>query len=221
MIYSNQAEQLESVPQRTERPSWPDWTGKTVAILATGPSLTPQQVDHVHERRNADACRVIAINEAGLRQFLPLAAPWADMLYAADRHWWNHYLPEFYGMRVCADHKPPNTDVTMIKCHQSDVPVPTEPGEVLSGGHSGFQALNLALTLGAQRVVLFGYDCGGPKRNCHENRDPIFYRSGPPFDRWAEMYRRIAPAFPDRQVALCSPHSAITCFPQVNLEASI
>ncbi len=188
--------------------------------VATGPSLTPEQVDYVHRARIDDRCRVIAVNEAGLRQYLPLSAPWADILYAADRKWWEHYIPEFYGMRVCGDHTMPKVaNVHQLDVLQTEQPMPRVPGRVLSGGHSGFQALNMALGLGAQRVILVGYDCGGPERNCHKDRPAVMTRLGrPPFEYWVQQYNRVPKEFPNRRVILCAQHSRITAFEKSELE---
>mgnify|MGYP001617909464 CR=1 FL=1 len=55
-----------------------EWRGQTAAILGGGPSLTLGQCETVR----VAGCRVIAVNNAYE------LAPWADILYFADRHWW-------------------------------------------------------------------------------------------------------------------------------------
>lgn len=196
---------------------WPDWTGRTVVCIATGPSLDAEQIERVREHRQADKCRVIAINEAGLRRYLPLAAPWADVLYAADRVWWSHYLPGFYGLRVSGE-PVPNVNTTPLKMLERDEPMPREPGSVVSGGHSGFQALGLALTLGATRIILLGYDCGGgPTRNCHTNRPEKFMRRTG-MDRWIETYNRVPREWPHVTIFNCGKYSRMNAFPKKSLE---
>lgn len=207
-----QSPKLESV-----RPSWPDWTGKTVVCIATGPSLTAEQIEHVYGSRMRDECRVIAINEAGLHRYLPLAAPWADMLYAADKTWWSHYKPSFMGYRISGE---PVNDVltTPLRMLERQEPMPREPGTVISGGHSGFQALGLSLTLGAARVLLLGYDCGGgPARNCHKDRPDKFKRDVD-MGAWTENYRRVRKEWPDVEVLNCAQYSRIDCYEKHDIE---
>jgi hypothetical protein len=195
--------------------------------MATGPSLTAEQATLAHDARRADRCRVIAVNEAGLRRYLPLAAPWADVLYAADRHWWSHYLPAFAALRVSGEPVPaiehngvkiPAVETTPLKMLERDEKMPREPGSVVSGGHSGFQALGLALTLGASRIILLGMDCGGgPTRNCHTNRPEQFNRDVN-MNAWAECYRRVPVEFPQVEVLNCGQYSRIDCFERAELE---
>ena len=67
------------------------WPSQTVAILASGPSLTREQCEQVRGR-----CRVIAVSNQGIDNdvggvTVPAFAPWADALYAADAKWWKCY----------------------------------------------------------------------------------------------------------------------------------
>lgn len=218
----------ESEPATNEKPKrFPDFTGFDVVCIATGPSLTALQVETVRLARKANRCRVIAINEAGLTQYKPLAAPWADILYAADRAWWYHYRPEFYGYRFSGEPVPelnlngtiiPAVHTDPLTMVNADEKMPREPGSVVSGGHSGFQALGLALTLGAARVLLLGFDCGGTGRNCHTDRPEQFKRKVD-MGAWVRCYNRVPVEWPDVPVINCSPTSAITAFPKQAIEA--
>ena len=213
MTSSSAVSQSESEPRASERPrglDWPDWSGRTAVLIATGPSLTPADVALVHHARAVDRCRVIAINEAGLRQYIPLAAPWADVLYAADRTWWEFYRPEFYGLRVSGE-SVPTVHTRPLKMLERGEKMPRQPGSVVSAGHSGFQALGLALTLGASRVYLLGYDCGGKKRNCHENR-PKQFSKDTAMDQWVQHYNRVPVEWPEVPVINCAADSRITAF---------
>ena len=205
-------------PKVSEKSStWPDWTGQTVVCVATGPSLTAEQVERVHVARLADRCRVVAINEAGLPQYKPLAAPWADILYAADLKWWIHYRPEFYGLRVSGEVVPGVHTIPLTMLEREEK-MPHVPGAVVSAGHSGFQALGLALTLGANRVILLGYDCGGGVgRNCHKDR-PSQFKLDVEMSVWTTHYNRVPIEFPDVEFINCSDVSAITAFEKRELE---
>jgi hypothetical protein len=67
------------------------------AILATGPSLTAEQVAAVR------GLRVITVSDAYK------LAPWADALVSADAVWWRHHQPVFAGKRF-SNSKVPNVE---------------------------------------------------------------------------------------------------------------
>lgn len=218
MALSLQELQSGSGQKASEKPKlWPDWHQQTAVCIGSGPSLTAEQLVMVHSYRKHGAAklRAIAINDCGLRRMMPLAAPWADILYAADQRWWQFYKPAFTGLRISGEPVKgiETMPLTMLARRE---PMPREPGSVVSGDHSGFQALGLALTLGATRIILLGYDCGGNKRNCHDNREPRF-KSEPPFDQWVEKYNQVPARWPYVEILNCSPQSRITAFPKIEL----
>lgn len=221
-MQSNEEMQSSLGEKASGKPKWPEWQGKTAVLIATGPSLTAEQIDYVYNARKRDECRVIAINEAGVSKYKPLAAPWADVLYAADRDWWTHYKPEFYGLRVSGEKvEGVHTYPLELVDHVSQA-MPREPGKALHGGHSGFQALSMVLTFGVSKVIMLGYDAGGPKRNCHENRDAFFlnpHRKQPSYPAWRQVYNLVPPAWPEVEFYNCSPYSQITAFARPPLEA--
>jgi hypothetical protein len=218
--------------KKSDRKKWPDFENKPVVCIATGPSLTAQQIEYVRVAREENRCRVIAINEAGLREYLPLAAPWADVLYAADRTWWRHYQPQFDGYKISGELVKQET--VMLNRKQVDLPavnttvlevVPDDKplqrhaiGYAVSGGHSGFQALQLAITCGASKTILIGYDCGTSyARNCHVDRPEQFKRQTN-MDGWVVPYRRIRSEWPNDEVLNASIQSKIDAFPRAYLE---
>ncbi len=73
--------------------SWPDWSGETVVIVATGPSAAEAPLISVRDR-----AKIIAIKSSWR------LAPWADMLYGCDKGWWieNRGVPKFKGLKVSA-----------------------------------------------------------------------------------------------------------------------
>lgn len=215
MALSLPESQSGSEKKASVRPSgWPDWHQQICVCIATGPSLTEEQLTMVHSYRKHGAAKLnaIAINDAGLRRRLPLAAPWADILYAADQRWWQFYKPAFTGLRVSGEEVKGVETIPLTMLARGE-PMPREAGSVVSGDHSGFQALGLALTLGATRIILLGYDCGGNKRNCHDNREPRF-KSEPPFDQWVEKYNQVPGRWPHVEFINCSPQSRISAFPK-------
>lgn len=204
--------QKESVKQN----DFPDWTGATVVIVATGPSLNAFQLEHLKKHKNN--VKTIAVNEAGLSRYSPLSVPDADILYAADSRWWEYYKPAFSGYRFSGE-EVENVDTVPLKMLERNEPLSRSPGSVVSGGHSGFQAIGLALSLGAARILLLGFDAGKYKgqRNAHTDRPEHFNRDAP-FDQWAETYSRVPKEFPDVEVINCSPFTNITAFPIADIK---
>ena len=118
------------------------WSGRTVACIASGPSLTVEDCAAVH----AAGLPTIVTNTTFRR------CPWADVLYAMDKQWWLHHLKEvdrdFAGER-CTPHLLPHRFGTIALKSCGFQPQ----------NHSGAGAISLAIHAGAARVILLGYDC--------------------------------------------------------------
>jgi hypothetical protein len=153
------------------------------AVLATGPSLTPEQVVRVQHLR---------------------LAPWAEALVSADRAWWKHHVPDFAGRKFSA-----------MPVHGID----TEqlPGVVM-GTNSGLLAVQVAVSLGAKRVLLLGFDMGGthffgPHPEGLKNTKP---------HRFEQFKRQFADYRPRGvEIINCTPGSALTCYPTATLDACL
>jgi hypothetical protein len=134
----------------------PRWPGRTVVCIASGPSLTAQDVAVVQSVHARGLCKVIAVN----REFV--TAPWADVLYAADYNCWKEYILDiqrtFRGELWTVD----KTAARQFKLHLIKkgfgFGYSQMPGTINTGGNSGFQALHLAAYWGATRIFLLGYD---------------------------------------------------------------
>ena len=83
--------------------------GGTVVCLASGPSLTTEDVAYVRGRAT-----VIAVNDA------VRLAPWADVLYSNDSTWWlrnRAWYWDFLGIKVGASRRYPYTGRNRcVKC---------------------------------------------------------------------------------------------------------
>lgn len=140
---------------------WPDWSGETVVIVGTGPSV--QEVDLSPAR---GAAKVIAIK--GEYKFCQ-----ADALYGIDVGWWIacRGAPDFKGLKfspaptVCKLFR----DVRQVRLRPVAKMLVGETGLLgcglrTGGGHSGFQAMNLAIQFGSKRLLLVGFDMKGGRR---------------------------------------------------------
>lgn len=184
---------------------------KTSICIASGPSLTQADVDYCRGKG-----RVYAVKEAAL------AAPWADVLYAADTDWWVNHKDRWEGFagekwtvsnRACELFPALKYVEAKSEWQWSDT-----PGALATGGNSGFQALNMAVLDGAERVILLGYDYGhqpGMSKHWWDKDHPRDSR----YSNYAEWNKRLAAAAPMIPVPVlnATPSTAITCFEQVNL----
>lgn len=106
--------------------------------------------------RDAGA-RLVVVNDAYR------LASWADVLYAADAKWWKWHqdvpdeaLParKYTLQRTAIAYRP---SVELLNW-DGQAALTENPAYVRLGGHSGYQAINVAVHLGAARIVLLGYD---------------------------------------------------------------
>lgn len=192
-------------------PPWPKWRGQTAVCIATGPSLKAQQVETVRQ----SGVRTIGINDVGLTH------DWIDIWYAADLQFWAHYKPTSKALRVCAEKDGRGLYDRFLDVNNREKALQYIPGYALHGEHSGFQALQLAISLGAKRVVLLGYDCK-PKgqvtnyfgTKCAKLQRPSNY------GQWPLHYERLA--IPGGvEVLNATPGSAITAYPFVDIGAAV
>jgi hypothetical protein len=114
-------------------------------VLATGQSVTPDQVEYVREMHQAGKCGAIAISD------MYQLAPWADALVSNDPNWWGHHpeASKFEGRKFCGAPYPGTERLE-------------QTGEFNSGVNSGLQGMRVARDVfHASRIVLVGFDMHG------------------------------------------------------------
>lgn len=195
------------------------WKGETAVLIASGPSLSEQDVSAVRGK-----ARCLTINDNWR------LAPWADALYAADHNWWHHYryVHEFTGQKwtVAAHWCDGEAEAHGINVLQArDEPgLSRDPGVVNVGlvGNSGFQALNLAVHFGVSRIILLGYDL-------NDSGDSHWFGDHPRglvntgLSKNAGRRKGFEAAVPDLEdmgveVINCSRETDLTCFPRADLK---
>jgi hypothetical protein len=181
----------------------------TAICIASGPSLTPADVEYCRGKG-----RVYVVKEGHL------LAPWADVLYAADDDWWDKFkgVPEFAGERWTVSEDAAKKYKLHFIGGKSSIPWSDSPGVIATGGNSGFQIMNMAVLDGAERVILLGYDMGyapGTDKHWWDKAHPRKSRSSN-YEGWLKSMNKAAPLI-NVPVLNASVHSAITCFPRVNL----
>lgn len=193
------------------------WPGETVVCVASGPSLTRADVEYVRGK-----ARVIVVNTS------LLLAPWADAFHASDarvRQWHAIELLRFQGLKFSMEFLETDFSFTVLR-NGGIHGLSTDPTTLRNGRNSGYQAVNLAVLLGAARILLLGYDMGlAPDGRKHWHPLHPGHKHDPVADtaRYA-MFRQVFESIVAPLEALgievlnCSRQSALTCFPRRALE---
>jgi hypothetical protein len=183
----------------------------TFVLIGGGPSLTAADVEFVR-----DKARVIAINDAYR------LAPWAEILYAADRSWIAAHdgAPTFKGRKYSIDSRDPTThpDWIVLK-NTGPLGLELDPTGLRAGLNSGFQALNLAVHFGARRIILLGYDLSPDGMREHWFDDPPD-RQPSPYPQMRDAFESLVEPLKAISVEVinCSRRTALKCFPVGNLQ---
>lgn len=192
------------------------WQGRTVAVMASGPSSSPQ----AKQRLRAADVPVIATNNTGKLG--------CDLLYAADSSWWTHednlWALNTEAVLVTASVSVPFKKVTKVEVtglYGFDPVV----GQIRTGANSGYQALHLAIQSRASRVLVLGVDMTlrhgvhwhGPHSNGLSNPSEQF------FQRCLPMFSALRAAADEYGVDVvnCSEISAVTAFRKSTLEKEL
>jgi hypothetical protein len=186
---------------------WPKWQGRTVAVLASGPSMSQEVADRVK------GLPAIVVNNTFR------LAPWADVLYAADAKWWavTPGAMEFAGLKLSCE---PVRGIQNLR-NAGASGYSDEPDCVHTYGNSGAQAIQIAAKAGASRILLFGFDFRGSHWH-GEHPKPLRNASQEILRQRAESMKVLAAELAKRSIEVrnCTPGSALTCFPRHEMEKS-
>lgn len=122
--------------------------GETVAVLATGPSMTQELADSVRQHKRIAVRRAFRF------------APDADLLVALDGPtgslddaFWAD-AEDFEGLRVCGV----ECDVDALYCGMWYETVQIAPGHTIEIRNNGLAAIRIAERAGAAKILLLGFD---------------------------------------------------------------
>jgi len=134
----------------------PEWAGEIAVCVGSGPSLCQEDClllaasDAPHSIVVNDACRLV---------------PWASVLYAPDAQWWKTADDLAFRFPRMLTLDPAAQDYQRYQYHPIDLlnyrsgdGLSLDPTTVKTGGHGGYQAINLAVHYRPRRIVLLGYD---------------------------------------------------------------
>lgn len=189
----------------------PMWAGRTVAVMASGPSMSQEMADKVRAAR----LPAIVINNTYK------LAPWADLLYAADEEWWAHnpHVPaEFPGLKASVSSV---SGVLRLRNTGADG-FDDDKSAVRTGKHSGYQAVHIAAHTGALRILLFGFDMRGGHWH-PEHELPLRTTMRDLYPIWAKRFDDLGACLTQRgiEVINCTQGSAITAFPIMEFEKAL
>ncbi|UCE65938.1 MAG: hypothetical protein JSU85_13955 [Candidatus Zixiibacteriota bacterium] len=191
------------------------WDGDDVFILGGGPSLKLLDID-IGLLKNH---RVVAVNCAyRLGQF--------EAMFFGDRQWLIDHgdgLADFGGLKVTIikDHigKP---GIKVLKRDNSKYGISTDPGVLRWNYNSGACAINLAVLLGAGRIILLGFDMRKVegRYNYHDEYSKPLKKNHDPYSRFLKSFPAIARDLKELGIEClnATPGSALTEFPIVELE---
>jgi hypothetical protein len=195
----------------------------TVVCVAGGPSLTLEQLEVVHQARQAERVRVIGVNNAFQR------APWIDVVYACDLLWWKKHHAQVKALAPGAETV--TQDASAHKQFALSTRVRGSAGDGLgreqihTGGNGGHAAVNLAYLWGAQRILLLGYDMQlGPKGERHWHPDhPSPCIQTQLFAHWIKRFESTARDLKKLGVEVlnCTPGSALPWFPRCSIDEAL
>jgi hypothetical protein len=189
-------------------------------VAASGPSLTEEVAARL------EGCNVIAVNDAYR------LLPFAQMLYACDSAWWSVHngCPGFKGEkwsshgaagRVRHNDKSAAAAKYGLKlvAGQDGVGFSFEPDVIHYGSNSGFQAVNLALLMGARRIILVGFDMHGTH---FFGRHPAGLRNTTSHKNFIRAFERAAKLLPPEiEILNATPGSALRCYPMMDLNDAL
>jgi hypothetical protein len=215
------------------------WERMTVVCIASGPSVTQQQLEIVRRARERDAVRVIVVND------MYLVAPWADVLYFADDKWWRWQLQGvakswpwakfgtddvkkafagFAGQKVTIEHPTMATgpDIFTLKKDGADG-LSEKQNAIRTGSNSGFQAMNIAALSGASRILLVGYDLRYIGGRTHSHNGHSAKENESVYMAYAQRFSTLERPMEKLgiDVANCTPGSAVKTFRTSTLEAEL
>lgn len=191
------------------------WTDATVYLIGGGPSLNNFDWNLLRDKH------VIAINRAYE------VAPFAEVLYWTDHQFYRWHKPgidAFEGLKITCRpiRRTPHENILFVR-GQSRKGLELRNNFVCHGNNSGYGAINLAIHLGATRIVLLGYDMQAESSNTH-------WHDGYPRRHNNDIYNRIIPYFESLIVPLeelgvevinANLRSRLNCFSQCSIEEAL
>jgi hypothetical protein len=187
------------------RPFASRWRGYTVVCIASGASITSDDIETVKTWRETKENQNKAVIVTNTSFKLAL---WADALFAQDKAWWDLYLTEV------------NRDFIGEKFTNNPFKKATQVA-IQSFNNSGIGSIQLAIKGGARRVVLLGYDCQITNGKKHWHGDhPKGLSNATGVYKWVDKYNEFAKTV-NIEILNASRQTALDCFKRIDLKAAL
>lgn len=189
----------------------PEWEGEIAVCVGSGPSLLEDDLLYCRER----GARIVVVNDA------VRLAPFADVLYAPDGQWWKTAPYEAFAVPRLLTLDPTAGGPRLVELlnYRSGDGLSLDPTTVKSGGHGGYQAINLAVHFRPRRIVLLGYDmCAAADGRNHffgEHADGSHINYDAHLGAYYTLIKPLAKL--NIEIVNASRVSAINAFPRVSL----
>ena len=177
--------------------------------------MTREDVEYCHGKAT-----VIAINDAYR------LALWADVLYACDAQWWKWHggVPSFRGLKFSLQADAARWPCVQVLENTGEHGLETAPTGLKTGRNGGYQAINLAVHLGATRVLLLGYDMQAFKgRPSHWFGEHPFGSPARSFGMFLNHWPAIVTPLQQLGVTVinCSRETALDLFPRMPITEAL
>lgn len=193
-------------------------------VIGTGPSLTQDQIDKVSHLKRFGVNRAFEFD--------------VDVLVGCNYQFWEHYWPEVKDLRCHKWTTRPQLEgkypgLNYIREEWIDG-LSRDKRYIAAHHGSGPQAVNMAYHYGCEIIILIGWDMRFPgKVDRHNYKDPRHYfgeddltevhwpMTGPQGELTGliKEMETIRPEDYGIEIYNCTPDSAMTCFPMVDLDA--
>lgn len=191
-------------------------------IIACGPSANIQDA----QKLRACCDVIIAVNDSWRLCRGADGKYFSDYIYGSDMKWWTYaigdiirdYDGELWTQRVGWTEEPEGMGIQCFESeHKPDLC--TEPGKIHTGQNSGFAAINLAYHLGANTIILLGYDLrmDGSRRHWFDGR-PEKLNANSDYTSFIKSFDTINAKKHGISILNASRRTSLTCFPLVDLE---
>ncbi len=182
----------------------PNYAGRTVVCIASGPSLTEEDCEIVRSSGHP-----VIVTNATFRM-----CPWADVLFCFDAKFWERHSREidavFTGLKVSMSTAAKGLGVAS-----------TYQATWFKGqGNSGVCAIAFALAGNAKKIVMLGYDCQKTGGKSHWHGDhPLGLSNCASIKHWPRQFAQIAAQARAQQIPVinASRQTALSCFDRGDL----
>jgi len=190
--------------------------GETIYIIGGGPSLKNFNFSELK------GLNTIAINKAVFFHQTADVLFWTDSRFYT---WYKNDIDNFNGLKFSL--KPGSQYTTDIKVLRKGVDhgLEKDPHVLAHGFNSGYAAINLAYHLGANRIVLLGFDMH------NDGKDTHFHEGYPTQPAGDHIYKdKFLPGFKELERGLradgitvfnASPYSSLNEFPKITLAQAL